>query len=169
MVSGKFSGHLVLVVSTFTSTARSVIVLASHCVVSKQSLYATTHHASQTTPHQLSISIILATCGSHEAERSSMKSTRQGSSTQGVGAPDGDELGSDSVGRRVGRGVGSGVGLGVGKGVGLDVGLGVGSGVGLTLASAIGGLVGWGVGSGVGLGVGPGLGKGVGRSVGWGV
>lgn len=134
VVSGKLSGHLVLVVSTFTSTASSVIVLASHCVVSKQSLYATTHHASQLTPHQLSISIILATCGSHEAESSSVKPTRQGSSTQGVGAPDGDELGRDSVGRRVGRGVGSGVGLGVGKGVG--------SGVGAILASAIGGLVG---------------------------
>lgn len=147
IASAMFSGHLVLVLSTLPSVATRSIAAGSQ-VTSKQSLYVTTHHGSHLTPHQLSISMINSTSGSHEERVSSLKYNVQGSSGQGVA---------------VGSGVGSGVGLGVGTGVGSGVGRAVGESV---MASAIGGIVGWGVGAGVGLGVGNRVGGFVGGLVG---
>lgn len=150
---------MILVLSTLPSVAIISISVALHCVDSKQSLYVTTHHGSHLFPHQLSISMILATSGSHDSLGSSTKSILQASWSHGVGASDGDELGKESVGDsegsalgdcvggKVGCGVGSGVGFGVGTGVGAGVGLGVGASVGGTLGSSvwvssIGGIVG---------------------------
>jgi len=124
-VSETSSGHLVFVLSTPPSTPILAISMASQPDNSKQSLYVMTHHGSHLTPHQLSISMIRSTRGSHEAVVLSLKYNLQGSSAQGVGAG----VWASATGGDVGIGVGFGVGPGLGNGVG----------------ALVGGFVGWGV------------------------
>ena len=124
-------GQSILVLLTPPSSTILSISSGGQFDVSKQSLYAVTHHGSHFTLHQLSIAISFSTFGSQEALVSSLKFNLHGSSKQA-------SSNSGTSGGLNGEGVGLSVGLGVGSGVGSGVGFAVGPGVG----SGVGGFVG---------------------------
>ena len=122
-------GQSILVLLTPPSSTILSISSGGQFDVSKQSLYAVTHHGSHFTPHQLSIATSFSTFGSQEAVVSSLKFNLHGSSKQ-VSASSNSGTSGGLNGKGVGLSVGLGVGSGVGSGVGFAVGPGVGSGVG---------------------------------------